>query len=68
MLPLCIHLMRGTPYIYQGDELGMLNPHYRSIEEYRDVESINAYQAMLEKGLTKEEALHVLAERSRDNS
>ena len=67
MLPLCIHLMRGTPYIYQGDEIGMLNPHYRSIEEYRDVESINAYQAMMAKGLTKEEALHILAERSRDN-
>lgn len=67
MLALCIHLMRGTPYIYQGDEIGMLNPHYRSIEKYRDVESINAYYAMMEKGLTKEETLQALAERSRDN-
>lgn len=67
MLPLCIHLMRGTPYIYQGDEIGILNPHYHSIEEYRDIESINNYRALLQKGKSEEEALHILAERSRDN-
>lgn len=68
MLAGMIHLMRGTPYIYQGEEIGMLNAHYPSIEQYRDVESLNYYQILLEKGKTKEEALATLAARSRDNS
>ena len=61
MLAGMIHLMRGTPYIYQGEEIGMLNAHYPSIEQYRDVESLNYYQILLEKGKTKEEALATLA-------
>lgn len=68
MLAGMIHLMRGTPYIYQGEEIGMLNAHYPSIEQYRDVESLNYYQILLEKGKTREEALAILAARSRDNS
>lgn len=68
MLAACIHLMRGTPYIYQGEELGMTNPHYRDISQYRDVESLNYYEILLRQGKTSEEALAVLAERSRDNS
>ncbi len=68
MLAGMIHLMRGTPYIYQGEEIGMLNAHYPSIEQYRDVESLNYYQILLEEGKTKEEALETLAARSRDNS
>lgn len=68
MLAGMIHLMRGTPYIYQGEEIGMLNAHYTSIEQYKDVESLNYYQILLDKGSTKEEALEVLAARSRDNS
>lgn len=68
MLAGMIHFMRGTPYIYQGEEIGMLNAHYPSIEQYRDVESLNFYQILLEKGKTKEEALETLAARSRDNS
>ena len=68
MLAGMIHLMRGTPYIYQGEEIGMLNAHYPSIELYRDVESLNYYQILLEKGKTADEALAVLAARSRDNS
>lgn len=68
MLAGMIHLMRGTPYIYQGEEIGMLNAHYTSIEQYQDVESLNYYQILLDKGSTKEEALEVLAARSRDNS
>ena len=67
MLATCIHMMRGTPYIYQGEELGMLGPEYIDISEYRDVESINYYQIMLEEGKTKEEALEILRHRSRDN-
>lgn len=67
MLAACTHLMRGTPYIYQGEELGMTNAHYTSIDQYRDVESLNYYKIMLEKGKTQAEALEVLAQRSRDN-
>ena len=60
--------MQGTPYIYQGEELGMTNTHFTTIEEYRDVESLNYYQILLENGKSEEEALHILSERSRDNS
>ncbi|MDC7289509.1 alpha,alpha-phosphotrehalase [Blautia schinkii] len=63
-----IHFMRGTPYIYQGEEIGMLNAHYPSIEQYRDVESLNYYRILLEQGKTEQEALEILAARSRDNS
>ena len=68
MLAGMIHLMRGTPYIYQGEEIGMLNAHYPSIEQYRDVESLNYYEILLKNGKTEEEALEILAARSRDNS
>lgn len=68
MLAGMIHLMRGTPYIYQGEEIGMTNPHYTSILQYKDVESLNYYRILLEQGSTKEEALHILGARSRDNS
>lgn len=68
MLAGMIHFMRGTPYIYQGEEIGMLNAHYPSIEKYRDVESLNYYQILLAKGVTDKEALEILADRSRDNS
>lgn len=67
MLAACIHLMRGTPYIYQGEELGMTNPHFGEISQYRDVESKNYYQILLEQGSSQKEALEVLAARSRDN-
>lgn len=68
MLAGMIHLMRGTPYIYQGEEIGMTNPHYTSIEQYAGVESRNYYEILLNEGKTKEEALEILAARSRDNS
>lgn len=68
MLAGMIHFMRGTPYIYQGEEIGMLNAHYPSIEQYRDVESLNYYQILLNRGKTKEESLKILSARSRDNA
>ncbi|WP_031547807.1 alpha,alpha-phosphotrehalase [Oribacterium sp. FC2011] len=68
MLACSIHMLRGTPYIYQGEEIGMMNPHFDKIEDYRDVESINYYKILRESGKSKEEALHILGERSRDNS
>lgn len=67
MLATVIHMFRGTPYVYQGEELGMTNPHYEDISQYRDVESINYYRILTEQGSTGEEALKVLAARSRDN-
>lgn len=68
MLAAAVHMMRGTPYVYQGEELGMTNAHYKDISQYRDVESLNYYQILLKEGKTKEQALAILAERSRDNS
>ncbi len=68
MLATALHLMRGTPYIYQGEEIGMTNPNFNDIKEYRDVESLNAYNILLEKGIEKEEVLNILKNRSRDNS
>lgn len=68
MLAAMIHMLRGTPYIYQGKELGMTNAGYQDISEYRDVESINYYDIMLKMGKSKEEALEVLRQRSRDNA
>lgn len=68
MLAAAIHSMRGTPYIYQGEELGMTNAKYISIEQYRDVESLNYYKILLEQGKSKSEALKIIGERSRDNS
>lgn len=67
MLATCVHLLRGTPYVFQGEELGMTNAGYTSIEQYRDVESLNYYRIMLQSGKTEEEALEVLRQRSRDN-
>lgn len=67
MLAAMIHLMRGTPYIYQGEEIGMLNTHFNCIEQYKDVESLNYYRILLEKGISEEEALSIINARSRDN-
>ena len=68
MLATAIHLMRGTPYIYQGEEIGMTNAHFTSIDQYQDVESRNYFRILLEEGKTQEQALDILAARSRDNS
>lgn len=68
MLAACIYLMRGTPCIYQGEELGMTNPGFTSIDQYRDVESKNYYHILQESGMSAEEVLRVVGERSRDDS
>ena len=68
MLAACIHFMRGTPYIYQGEELGMTNAKYTDIAQYHDVESLNYYSILRGEGKSKDEALAILAARSRDNS
>ncbi|MFM1525323.1 MULTISPECIES: alpha,alpha-phosphotrehalase [Helcococcus] len=61
------HMMRGTPYIYQGEEIGTTNPRYSTIDEYLDVESKNYFNILMEGGMSEKEALHVISERSRDN-
>ena len=68
MLASTLHLMRGTPYIYQGEELGMTDPHYHSIEDYVDVEALNAYQELLDDGKSSAEAFHIVSLKARDNS
>lgn len=68
MLPVCTFLMRGTPYVYQGEELGMTNPGFTSIDQYRDVESINYYHIMQDdEGKSEPEAFEIIAYKSRDN-
>lgn len=67
MLGICSFAMRGTPYIYQGDELGMTNAGYTSIDQFDDVESHNNYRILMEGGATAEDALFAINERSRDN-
>ncbi|MCM3162508.1 alpha,alpha-phosphotrehalase [Metabacillus litoralis] len=68
MLATTIHMMQGTPYIYQGEEFGMTDPKFNSIEEYRDVESLNMYNILKEKGMSDQEILEILKRKSRDNS
>ncbi|GKU81684.1 alpha,alpha-phosphotrehalase [Niallia sp. NCCP-28] len=68
MLATAIHMMQGTPYIYQGEEFGMTNPNFTSIGQYRDVESLNMYQILKANGKQTEEVLKILQEKSRDNS
>lgn len=68
MLATTIQMMRGTPYIYQGEEIGMTNHYFTDIKQYRDVESINAYHILKEQGLEEKEIHQILQEKSRDNS
>ncbi|MCC5427965.1 alpha,alpha-phosphotrehalase [Clostridium botulinum] len=68
MLATSIHLLRGTPYIYQGEEIGMTNCYYDTINSYRDVESINFYNILKSEGKTEEEIIKILQAKSRDNS
>ena len=69
MLATCLHMMQGTPYIYQGEELGMTNYPFSSPDEFRDIESIHAYEEWCESGLVShEEFWPCIVSRSRDNA
>ncbi|MED2974894.1 alpha,alpha-phosphotrehalase [Fictibacillus sp. B-59209] len=68
MLATVIHCMQGTPYIYQGEEFGMTNPGFDTIEDYRDVETLNVYQELKEAGKDVPEIIKILKQKSRDNS
>lgn len=68
MLASAIHLNRGTPYIYMGEEIGMLDPNFDSMTQYADVETANAYQELLDLGKSEEEAFEIVKSKARDNS
>ncbi|MEZ8698591.1 alpha,alpha-phosphotrehalase [Vibrio lentus] len=69
MLAASVHMMQGTPYIYQGEEIGMTNPGYTEISQYRDVESTNMYDIMVNRdGVAHQDMMTILAQKSRDNS
>ena len=69
MLATCLHMMQGTPYVYQGEELGMTNVYFDKLEDYRDIESINFFTELTEAGLmTPEYMMKCLMLRSRDNA
>lgn len=68
MLAMVLHGMQGTPYIYRGEEIGMTNPHFTRITDYRDVESHNMFAELRASGRDADELLAILASKSRDNS
>ena len=68
MLAQTIHMMRGTPYIFEGEEIGMTNPDFDDINDYNDIETFNNYQILLDKGVSEEEAMEIIKFKSRDTS
>ena len=70
MLATCLHMMQGTPYVYQGEELGMTNVPFTSVDQFRDLDSINAYHELVDdqKVFTHEEMMRYLCCKSRDNA
>ena len=69
MLGTCLHMMQGTPYVYQGEELGMCNAYFDQLDDYRDIESLNAYKELTETcGVSHEEMMGYLKRISRDNA
>lgn len=68
MLAGVIHGLRGTPYVYQGEELGMTNAGFIRLDQYRDVESLNHFRILRDKGLSEESVYNILKIHSRDNS
>ncbi|GAB6440745.1 oligo-1,6-glucosidase [Bacillus cereus] len=69
MLATLLHTLQGSPYIYQGEEIGMTNVSFANINDYRDIETLNAYKELVEEGsLSREELMRGIHERSRDNA
>lgn len=68
MLATAIHMMQGTPYIYQGEEIGMTNNYFVNIDQYRDVETINYYHILKQQDITPEQIHQILQSKSRDNA
>jgi len=67
MLATALHLLQGTPFVYQGEELGMTNPHFQRIEQYRDVETLNIYRLKREAGEEPQAIMAAIQQKSRDN-
>ena len=63
-----LHLFRGTPYVYMGEEIGMTDPEYSSIDDYVDVEAINAHKALVGTGMSDADAFAVVRAKARDNA
>lgn len=68
MLAICLHMLQGTPYIYQGEELGMTNVRFNSIEEYKDIETINMYRSKIEQGIPEDAIMRGIYAKGRDNA
>ncbi|MEB5686424.1 alpha,alpha-phosphotrehalase [Mammaliicoccus lentus] len=68
MLAISLHMLQGTPYIYQGEEIGMTDPKFTSINQYRDIETLNAYRSLRNQGLDEDTIMKVIGQKSRDNS
>jgi len=68
MLATCLHFMQGTPYIYQGEELGMTNVRFDAIEEYKDIETINMYQEKRVAGISNDDIMTKIYAKGRDNA
>jgi oligo-1,6-glucosidase len=68
MLATLLYMMKGTPYIYQGEEIGMTNVRFESINEYKDIETLNFYKEALNDGWTEQEALESIYAKGRDNA
>lgn len=68
MLAAATHLTRGTPYIYMGEEIGMTDPVYESMDDYVDIESHNAYKILCNEGIHPADAFKIITKKSRDNS
>lgn len=68
MLAISLHMLQGTPYIYQGEEIGMTDPKFTSIDQYRDIETLNAYRSLRNQDLDEDTIMKVIGQKSRDNS
>ena len=68
MLATLLHGMQGTPYIYQGEELGMTNVRFADISQYQDIETLNMYKERLDEGYSKEEIMNSIYAKGRDNA
>lgn len=68
MLAICLHMLQGTPYIYQGEELGMTNVEFQSLGDYRDIETLNMYKEKIEQGTSHKDIMRGIYAKGRDNA
>ncbi|MBC1753082.1 alpha,alpha-phosphotrehalase [Listeria seeligeri] len=68
LLAATTHFMRGTPFVYMGEEIGMMNPKFPTINDYVDIETLNHFDILQQQGFSEREVMAIIKERSRDNS